>query len=168
MLSIGWFSTGRGEGSQGLLRFVHDRILQGCLDARIEFVFCNREHGQAEGSDRYFQLVEDYGIDLLTLSSAKFRKARRGPFARYREEFDSLVMECVGGFRPDYMRVGWIYAHRRRRHVPPIPPVEPPSSLARRPHRHLAGSDLGPYRKPGLSRPGPWCTWPPRTWTGDR
>ncbi len=101
MLSVGWFSTGRGEGSQGLLRFVHDRILKGCLDARIEFVFCNRQHGEAEGSDRYFQLVEDYGIDLLTLSSAKFRKARRGPFARYREEFDSLVMECVGGFRPD-------------------------------------------------------------------
>ena len=101
MLSIGWFSTGRGEGSLGLLRFVQQRIRLGCLDARIEFVFSNREPGEAEGSDRYFQSVKEYGLTLETLSSAKFRKARRGPFAQHREEFDALVMERVGRYRPD-------------------------------------------------------------------
>ena len=29
MLRLGWFSTGRGEGSRGLMRFVQDRIQRG-------------------------------------------------------------------------------------------------------------------------------------------
>ena len=101
MLSIGWFSTGRGEGSQGLLRFVQERIRLGCLDARIDFVFSNREPGEAEGSDHFFQLVKDYGLSLETLSSAKFRRAKSGPFAQYREEFDALVLGRLGLYRPD-------------------------------------------------------------------
>ena len=101
MLSIGWFSTGRGEGSLGLLKFVQERIRLGCLNARIEYVFSNREPGEAEGSDRYFQLVKDYGLSLETLSSAKFRKGRRGPFAQHRDDFDTLVMERLGGYQPD-------------------------------------------------------------------
>ena len=101
MLSIGWFSTGRGEGSQGLLRFIQERIRRGCLDARIEFVFSNRESGESEGSDRYFQLVRDYGLSLETLSSTRFRRTKSGPFAQNREEFDSLVVDRLEGYRPD-------------------------------------------------------------------
>ena len=101
MLSIGWFSTGRGEGSLGLLRFVQERIRLGCLDARIDYVFSNREPGEADGSDRYFQSVKEYGLPLETLSSAKFRKGKRGPFAQHREQFDALVMERLDGYRPD-------------------------------------------------------------------
>lgn len=101
MLNIGWFSTGRGEGSQGLLRFVQDRILLGYLDARIEFVFSNREHGEAAGSDQYFQLVNGYGLSLETLSSAKFRRARTGSFAQHRDEFDALVLNRLERYRPD-------------------------------------------------------------------
>ena len=55
MLNIGWLSTGRGEGSRGLLGFVQDRILRRQLDARIEFVFSNREAGEAEGSDQFIR-----------------------------------------------------------------------------------------------------------------
>lgn len=84
-----------------MLRFVQERIGLGCLDARIEYVFSNRDPGEAEGSDRYFQLVNSYGLSLETLSSAKFRKGRSGPFAQHRAEFDSLVMERLGGYRPD-------------------------------------------------------------------
>ena len=101
MLEIGWFSTGRGEGSQGLLRFVQERILRGQLDARIQFVFSNRAPGEAEGSDRYFQLVEGYGLPLLQLSSAQFRRDRGGPIARHREEFDRRVMELLEDRHPD-------------------------------------------------------------------
>ena len=101
MLEIGWFSTGRGEGSQGLLRFIQERILRGQLDARIQFVFSNRAPGEAEGSDRYFQLVQDYGLPLLHLSSAQFRRDRGGPIARHREEFDRRVMDLLAGRQPD-------------------------------------------------------------------
>ena len=101
MLRIGWFSTGRGEGSRGLLQFVQERILGGHMDVRIEFVFSNRERGEAEGSDQYFKLAEDYGLPLVTLSSGKFRRARAGRFADHREEYDRQVMDLLSPFSPD-------------------------------------------------------------------
>ena len=72
MLRIGWFSTGRGAGSQGLLRFVGERL--GDIDARIEFVFSNRAPGEAEGSDAFFRLAGELGLPLVTHSSARFRR----------------------------------------------------------------------------------------------
>ena len=93
MLSIGWFSTGRGEGSRGLLDFVQRRLLETGTDAEIDFVFSNRERGEAEGSDRFFNLVEGYGIPLITHSSSTFRKTAGGPFSAHRDEFDQQVMD---------------------------------------------------------------------------
>ena len=101
MIEIGWFSTGRGEGSLGLLRFVQDRINRGLLDARIGFVFSNREPGEAEGSDRFFAQVTDYGLPLVTLSSTRFRHARRRPFSEVREDYDRQVMDLLRSYRPD-------------------------------------------------------------------
>ena len=101
MIEIGWFSTGRGEGSLGLLRFVQDRINRGLLDARIGFVFSNREPGEAEGSDRFFAQVTDYGLPLVTLSSTRFRRARRLPFSEVREDYDRQVMDLLRSYRPD-------------------------------------------------------------------
>ena len=99
MLRIGWFSTGRGEGSRGLLRFVHDRLDD--IDARIDFVFSNRAHGEAEGSDDFFRLVRDFDLPLITHSSAEFRRRKGGRFADHRAEFDGEVRELIGDFRPD-------------------------------------------------------------------
>ena len=104
MLNIGWFSTGRGEGSRGLLRFVQERIERGLLDARIQFVFSNRDRGQAQGSDGFFQLVESYNLPLVTRSSARFRRSRSSSglsWAELRPEYDRLVIQDLGGFRPD-------------------------------------------------------------------
>ena len=102
MLRIGWFSTGRGEGSRGLLRFFHDAIAGGLLDARIEFVFSNREPGEAEGSDTFFELVRSYGLPLVTLSSSRYRREQGGGgMARHRTGFDREVMELLCDFQPD-------------------------------------------------------------------
>ena len=101
MLSIGWFSTGRGEGSRGLLRFVQERLSREAVDARIDFVFSNRAPGEAEGSDEYFRMVREYGLPLVTHSSADFRRRRGGRFADSRDEFDAEVLELLAGRRPD-------------------------------------------------------------------
>ena len=101
MLSIGWFSTGRGEGSRGLLRFVRERLEVEGIDARIDFVFSNRAPGESEGSDEYFRLVADYGIPLVTHSSAEFRRRAGGRFADHRAGYDSEVLELLAGRRPD-------------------------------------------------------------------
>lgn len=97
MLSIGWFSTGRGEGSRGLLSFVQKRLIETGANARINFVFSNRERGEAEGSDEFFDLVDSYGIPLVTHSSSAFRRAVGGRFSAHREEFDQQVMDKLAG-----------------------------------------------------------------------
>lgn len=102
MLRIGWFSTGRGEGSRGLLRFIHDAIDQGRLDAQIEFVFSNREPGEAEGSDRFFELVRSYRLPLVTLSSGRYRREHGGgPISRHRLAFDRAAIRLLEPYRPD-------------------------------------------------------------------
>ena len=101
MLKIGWFSTGRGEGSRGLLRFVHEHLSTEGIDARIEFVFSNRAPGEAEGSDEYFRLVQDYALSLITLSSADFRRRTGGRIADRREEYDAEVLAAMSGRSPD-------------------------------------------------------------------
>ena len=101
MLKIGWFSTGRGEGSRGLLSFIQGHITNGGLDANIEFVFSNREPGEAEGSDQFFQLAGEYGLPLECLSSARFAREQGKPFRQVRNAYDSRVMDRLVGYQPD-------------------------------------------------------------------
>ncbi len=101
MLTIGWFSTGRGEGSLGLLRFVQEQILRGEIDARLQFVFSNREPGEAEGSDTFFRQVNSYGIPMVSFSSRKFRKKMSGAFADHRLDYDREAMAMLERFSPD-------------------------------------------------------------------
>lgn len=107
-LRIGWFATGRGEGSPKLLRAALDAIRSGALDAEIAFVFCNRERGEYEATDRFLDLVEASGIPLLTLSSRAFRNARGGersragqPLPAWRVEYDRAVMDLIAPLRFD-------------------------------------------------------------------
>ena len=102
MLRIGWLSTGRGEGSRGLLSFIHDAIDQGRLDAGIEFVFSNREPGEAEGSDQFFNLVRSYRVPLVTLSSNRYRREHGGgPMSRHRSGFDREAIRLLEPYQPD-------------------------------------------------------------------
>ena len=52
MYRLGWFSTGRGQGSRGLLREMQDKIQSGGIEAEIEFVFCSRDPGGRPGGYR--------------------------------------------------------------------------------------------------------------------
>jgi len=101
MLKIGWFSTGRGEGSLGLLHFIHQRLQSGDIDAQIQFVFSNRAMGEADGSDRFFRQVNEYGLPLSTLSSQEFHRSVGGKFADHREEYDRQVITHLQEFQPD-------------------------------------------------------------------
>jgi len=101
-LRVGWFSTGRGEGSRKLLTAAVDAIRSGHLDAEIAFVFCNRERGEHEATDAFLDLVESFGIPALTLSSRRFRKERGGalsqsglPLPPWRAEYDRAVLDLV-------------------------------------------------------------------------
>jgi phosphoribosylglycinamide formyltransferase-1 len=100
-LRLGWFSTGRGEGSLGLLDAALAAIDSGSLRAGIDFVFCNRERGEGSGSDTFLDRVNSRGIPLATLSSKRFREERGGrPWAELRRDYDLVALELLKSFRP--------------------------------------------------------------------
>jgi len=99
-LQLGWFSTGRGQGSRGMLERALQAIDTGELDARLQFVFSNWERGEGEGSDRFFDLVESRGVPLLTYSSRKFRRAHDGDFGAHRAEYDAHVLGLLSPYSP--------------------------------------------------------------------
>ena len=102
MYKIGWFSTGRGEGSRALLTAIVDSIRKGQINAEISFVFCNREPGQIQVTDLFFELVESYNIPLVCLSAKRF-KTMQGitTLADQRLEYDKQVIERLKGFEAD-------------------------------------------------------------------
>ena len=108
MYQLGWFSTGRGKGSRGLLKAVHDSIESGEIEAKIAFVFCSREYGETEATDIFLRMVEDYYIPLTTFSYQKF-KSRAKPadtgekdtLPSWRLDYDREVMARLESFHPD-------------------------------------------------------------------
>lgn len=105
---IGWFSTGRGAGSRGLLKAAQDAIKAGELDAEIEFVFCSRERGETEATDQYLDMVKGYGIPLVSFSYQKYQAMRQmpspdlsQPLPEWRIDYDKEVLELLKEFSPD-------------------------------------------------------------------
>ncbi|MFC1913896.1 phosphoribosylglycinamide formyltransferase [Chloroflexota bacterium] len=106
MYKIGWFSTGRGEGSKGLLRATRESIKSGELEAEIEFIFCSRERGQTEATDQYLKMVDEYGIPLVSFSYRRFKAGRpdsdeHGELLPWRLEYDREIMARIKDFSPD-------------------------------------------------------------------
>jgi folate-dependent phosphoribosylglycinamide formyltransferase PurN len=105
---IGWFSTGRGAGSKGLLKATQDAIKSGELNAKIEFVYCSRERGETEPTDHYLDMVQDYGTPLVSFSYQKYR-AMRGmpnpdlsqPLPPWRIDYDKEVLKLLKKYNPD-------------------------------------------------------------------
>jgi phosphoribosylglycinamide formyltransferase-1 len=101
-LRIGWFSTGRGEGSYGLLSSALEAIDSGDLPAELAFVFINRARGQTKRTDRFLDLVESRNIPAVTLSSRDFRRSHgKRPWAELREDFDRAAIELLRPYCAD-------------------------------------------------------------------
>ena len=108
MYQVGWFSTGRGRGSRGLLRAVQNSIGTGEIEAEIAFVFCSREPGESEASNLFLEMVKDCRIPLINFSYQKF-KSERGTLETspqealpvWRLDYDREVITRLQGFKPD-------------------------------------------------------------------
>jgi len=105
---IGWFSTGRGPGSRNLLKTVMDNIENGTIPAQISFVFCSRGEGEAEGSNLYLKMVEEYALNLISFSSRKFKpemrkQGKENPtlMKQWRIAYDREVMTRLNQYHSD-------------------------------------------------------------------
>lgn len=97
-LQLGWFTTGRGAGSFALLRATQEAIERGDINGRIAVLFCNREYGEAEPTDRLLDYAAAQDIPVVTLSSVAFRKREGGersrpgePLPAWRAAYDQAV-----------------------------------------------------------------------------
>ncbi len=99
MLRLGWFSTGRGPGSRNLLKAVMDKKAEGALDIEIPFVFCNWDNEEEDNPRReqrqiFFDMVEGYGIPLVTASWKRFEpELRKEDEDAWRVEYGKLLRE---------------------------------------------------------------------------
>lgn len=105
---IGWFSTGRGAGSKGMLQAAHDAIRSGELNAEIEFVYCSREYGETEPTDQYLDMVNNYSIPLVSYSYQRYRAMKNmpnpdlsKPLPQWRIDYDNEVIKRLEPFHPD-------------------------------------------------------------------
>jgi phosphoribosylglycinamide formyltransferase-1 len=116
LLNIGWFSTGRDKAARQLLQAVQDNIYSGNIHGRISFVFSNREPGESQESDLFFELARSYNLPLICFSHRKFQsltqtlslKGRglaegeaKGPQTDWRLRYDREVRKRIGKFVPD-------------------------------------------------------------------
>ncbi|AIZ56004.1 phosphoribosylglycinamide formyltransferase [Candidatus Methanoplasma termitum] len=107
MLRLGWFSTGRGPGSRNLLKTVMDKKEQGLLDVEISFVFCNWDNNEEPNPKKdqrkmFFDMVEGYGIPLITLSWKEFRPdIRKSDETEWRNEYGKKLRELTKKYRFD-------------------------------------------------------------------
>lgn len=71
-------------------------------------MFSNRERGQFEATDTFFDQVESYGIPLISLSDSRFRKEHGGEVARagqplpaWRADYDTAVVARLSDYAYD-------------------------------------------------------------------
>jgi folate-dependent phosphoribosylglycinamide formyltransferase PurN len=98
LLRIAWFSTGRGAGSYAALSRTIAAFESGTLPVQIAVLFCNREDGETEPTDRFLAHARDHKVRVETLSSVAFRKAAGGersqpdqPLPEWRADYDAEV-----------------------------------------------------------------------------
>ena len=100
MYRIGVFATGRGQGSRGLLQAIHHGIQSGHIPAEVAFVFSNREPGEFQATDGFFEMVHGFGYPLVTSSFRKFR-ARLGDDPDWRHRYELDAIRRFEQFNPD-------------------------------------------------------------------
>jgi len=111
LLNIAWFSTGRDEAARQLLQAVQENISTGNIKGEINLVFSNREPGESQESDSFFDMVRSYGIPLHCFSYRKFKrlileengakKSKKQSQENWRLKYDREVARRIDEFSPD-------------------------------------------------------------------
>ncbi len=95
-MQIGWFSTGKGDGSKGLLKYVKEKGLD------LSYVFCNRERGEYEATDSFLDLVKSYNIPSIEVSSKEFKpRLWKKNREKWREKYDKKVIKALKPYKTD-------------------------------------------------------------------
>lgn len=98
-LSVGWLSTGNGEGSLGL--FKQGLELHNQKKISIDYVFSNRNYGEKTGSDNYIDFIKKNKIKIITLSSKDYKNKNKTLWKNLRNDFDKKVLSKISKYDVD-------------------------------------------------------------------
>lgn len=103
MKSIGWFTTGRGPGSLGLFSTVRSMIRNGDIEARISFVFLNREVKGNQNRARLIAMAEEDGVPVIILPSDGFRPdLKASDLEAWRSAYGKRMRELISAHPMDF------------------------------------------------------------------
>ena len=103
MKRIGWFTTARGPGSYNLFKTMMDNIKDGTIDAKISFVFINREVKGNQFRMKLIAMAQEAGIPVILLPSDDFEpELKRKDLPAWRDEYGTAMREHISKFPMDF------------------------------------------------------------------
>lgn len=102
MPGFGWWTTGRDEAAVDLFEAVSKAIARATIPGEISYVFCSRDPGEGQFSDRVMEMAADSGVSVVSISAARFApELRKKDREKWRADYHRRVLEMVEGFAVD-------------------------------------------------------------------
>jgi phosphoribosylglycinamide formyltransferase 1 len=103
MKRIGWFTTARGPGSYNLFATMMDRLHRGEIDARLSFVFINRDVRGNEYRRKIIEMAQKDGVPVILFPSDTFMPGlKEKSVDEWREAYGKGVRERISKYPMDF------------------------------------------------------------------
>lgn len=103
MKKIGWFTTARGPGSFNLFNTMMTGIKRGEIDAKLSFLFINRDIKGNQYRQRMVQMAEAEGIPVIIFPSDDFKpELKEKDMAAWRDEYGKELRERISMHEMDF------------------------------------------------------------------
>ena len=103
MKKIGWFTTARGPGSYNLFTAMLNGIKKGEIDAKLSFVFINRD---IKGNQYRMKLVkdaEDNGVPVIIFPSDSFMPdLKQADISAWRDAYGQGLRDRISKYEMDF------------------------------------------------------------------
>ncbi len=101
--SIGWFTTARGPGSLNLFRTLMEWIHNGDIDAKVSFVFINRDVKGNAYRQRLIDMATEEGIPIIIFPSDSFRPGlKQEDLDGWRDAYGEGLRELIADHHMDF------------------------------------------------------------------
>jgi phosphoribosylglycinamide formyltransferase 1 len=103
MKRIGWFTTARGPGSYNLFSTMMDRLHSGEINARLSFVFINRDIKGNEYRKKIIEMAQEAGVPVILFPSDTFMpELKEKGRDEWRDAYGKGVRERIAKYPMDF------------------------------------------------------------------
>jgi phosphoribosylglycinamide formyltransferase 1 len=103
MKKIGWFTTARGPGSYNLFSTMMNNIRNGEIDAKLSFVFINRDIKGNQYRKKLVKEAEDSGVPVIIFPSDSFMpELKHADIDAWRDAYGQGLRDRVSKYEMDF------------------------------------------------------------------